>query len=275
MSEGSDSFFMRNRRKVWAFTALSVFLVVIGWIDVTYEIGILGIVLHPVALGLYFFSLLVILGVYAFRKFSSSSMPDFDGEDEGITELSTFECEELAKEYLFREDEPVIVNGFDRKKTIPVTDEQSHEAEVEIFEYVFDDKFSGCKMSVQFPVSQDIVLDREWFEVRSPEFERNIREAVRSMENVVVENLSYSNKDQEELLKNNRQELGEAIVREKRVVQYDQRGQPVSERIGVGGVKPDPDQDFSRLVGNQGVQQDQLEDKISDDEDEGDDNDES
>lgn len=57
------------------------------------------------------------------------------------------------------------------------------------------------------------------------------------------------------MLKSNRQELGEAIVREKRVVQYDQRGQPVSEQIGVAGGSPDPDQDFSRLVGQQGVKQ--------------------
>lgn len=262
MSEDDEqSWFYRNRKKFWAFTAFIILFSLIGAVDTVYNIGILSIVFHPVLLAFYLLSIIVVGVVYAFRNYKSGSMPDFSSEEEGIKELSTFECEELAKEYLFREDEPVLPNGYDRKKTIPVTDEQTHEAEVEVFEYVFTDKFSGARMSIQFPVSQDIELDKEWFDDRTPENERNLRDAIRGMENVVVENLTYADQDQKELLKNNRQELGEAIVREKRVVQYDQRGQPVSEQIGVAGTAPDPDQDFSRLVGDQGVKQNKLEDQ--------------
>ena len=262
--EDQQSWFYRNRKKFWGFTAFVILFAVIGAVDTAFNIGILSVVFHPVLIVFYLLSIVVIAGVYAFRNYKSGSMPDFSGEEDGIKELSTFECEELAKEYLFREDQPVLPNGYDRKKTIPVTDEQTHQAEVEVFEYVFNDKFSGAKMSIQFPVSQDIVLDKEWFDDRSPENERALRDAVRDMENVVVENLSYADQDEQELLKSNRQELGEAIVREKRVVQYDQRGQPVSEQIGVAGASPDPDQDFSRLVGQQGVKQDRLEDQNQD-----------
>lgn len=222
-----------------------------------FELGILAVLFNPVVLGIFGFGIVLAFIIYLIRSFSGGSSFGFSGEEDKIRELSLRECEELAKEYLFREDRPIIPIKAETKEAIPVTDEQTHEADVEVFTYVFTDKLSRERFSIHFPVSQSIDFDIGWTDLRTPEDLDNIRDAVRDLENVSINNLDDSSKDEEELIKEKRQELGEVIVKEKRTITYDNRGLPVREEVGAS-----PDNDPDRLVGQKGATQGIDEDRL-------------
>lgn len=246
-----ESWFYRNRKKFWGFTALLVLLTGLIILDSVFKLGILAVLVNPVILGIFGLAFFIAFIVYIVRNFVGSGSLNFGAEEEGIRELSLRECEEIAKEYLFREDRPVIPIKAETKEAIPVTDEQTHEADVEVFTYVFTDKLSRDRFSIQFPVSQDIEFEMEWIDSRDLEDMRNIRDAVRNLENVSVNNLENIDKDESEFISEKRQELGEVIVREKRTITYDDRGLPLREEVGSA---PAPDEDSSRLIGEKGAE---------------------
>ena len=243
-------FFIRNRKKVWAFTG---FLVVLGSFAGAYFLGLvpdLGFLVSPVLLAFYGVSAVIMVLGYVVYQYKTGDV-SFTGSGGGAKvedQLTKQDAKDLVEWDLYNRERPIMVGDEIRCNVKPVSNKQEGTA-IRVFEWVFEGWNSGEVYCYQMSLDQEVEFDPEWIEMRTPENIERLDKAVREIINPALERKSYVD-DWSERLQENREEIGQA-VRDRNVVEYldDEGNVQKREKKNVvtmqqgGNQAPEPDKE--------------------------------